>query len=874
MDTHRWNRLKEIFDEAHELPPQARDAFVERACGDEPELLEEVKSLLTESDSVHEILDGVAIEAAGVLDDLSKEGTRVGPYLLRRQLGVGGMGEVYLAERADGQFEQQVALKLVRGAAHSRRMITRFLGERQIMARLQHPNIARLLDGGLTEDGQPYFVLEYVDGTPIDRYADEHGLDVDQRLRLFDQVCRAVTYAHANLVAHRDLKPSNILVTEEGRVKLLDFGIAKAITEEQDSEPMTQTGARMMTPAYASPEQARGEPVNTSTDIYSLGVVLYELLTGLRPYEVDPNNPLEAARVICEKEPERPSTAVTRDGTGRSAGSTGDASTLDPDRLRRRLTGDLDVICLKALRKEQERRYVTADEMGEDIRRHLDDLPIQARAESSAYRFRKFVRRHRVGVGVAAAMIVLVTALVGFYTARLSQERDRAQREAEKAQRVSEFLQEVFAVADPSESRGESVTAREILDAGAARLESDLADQPEILAEMLHVVANVYGGLGLYHRFLELEEKALSIRVGLFGPDNVSAAISMNDLGNAYRRLADHATADSLYRSALAVRRRLGEEVSIDVAIVLNNLGLSLEEQGNYALAESLHTESLAIRHAVLEPGDVELAVSLHNLARVKDRRGKYAEADSMYAEALELLRAAYGEVHPHVATSLRNRADTRRKMGDLAAAEDMYRQVVAIADSLFEPGHTRSASYRSALGRLLVDKGQYEEAEGLLLEALGAQRQALGSEHPMTLAIEGRLSLLYMETGRYEAADSLRQRNLRLNLDRFGPKHPRIAADLYRLGEIRLREGRFEEAAAYHREALDLRLELFGESHPRLAESLFGLGESLLGLERCDEAENMLRRALKIQVEFLGEEHEDVEETRKLLASVIDHRS
>ena len=468
MDPHRWSRLKELFDEACALPADERPAFLEGACGGDAAMQEEILSLFEEEDRVHSLLDGVAVEAAGLLDELTKAGRQVGPYRLVRRLGVGGMGEVYLAERADGQFDQQVALKLVRSGLTSEQILARFRSERQILARLQHPNIARLLDGGLTPEGQPYFVIEYVEGEPIDTYADARALSVDERLELFAQVCRAVTYAHANLVIHRDLKPSNILVTDDGQVKLLDFGIAKVLSEDGDAqEPLTRTGAAVMTPAYASPEQARGEPVNTSTDIYSLGVVLYELLTGLRPYEVDGRNPAEAVRVICEVEPERPSTAITearsRDET--TGETIGQARGTDVDRLRRRLAGDLDVICLKALRKHAERRYVTADEMGEDIRRHLKAIPIQARAESLSYRAGKYVRRHRLGVLATAAVVLMLAGLVGFYTARLADERDRARLEAEKAEQVAAFLQGLFQVSDPSESRGETVTAR----AGSSR---------------------------------------------------------------------------------------------------------------------------------------------------------------------------------------------------------------------------------------------------------------------------------------------------------------------------------------------------------------------------------------------------------------------
>ncbi|MEM9996487.1 MAG: serine/threonine-protein kinase, partial [Bacteroidota bacterium] len=515
MDALRWNRLYALFEEACALPEAERLPYLRDACGDDTALFDEAAALVAADTDTHGLLDGGALDAVtgdalALLGDLSLEGTQVGPYHLVRLLGTGGMGDVYLAERASpdeqAQFEQQVALKLVKPGMDSRQVLRRFQQERQILARLQHPHIARLLDGGVTERGQPYFVMEYVEGVPIDAYCDTHRLTVDERLALFQDACRAVLYAHSQLVVHRDLKPSNILVTENASgepglrkptVKLLDFGIAKVLTDEDDATALTRTGKAVMTPAYASPEQVRGEPVGTGTDIYSLGVVLYELLAGQRPYALPEHDRLAAAQMLAEQEPEPPSTVVRRATTG--GDTTGsqitDARRTQPERLRRRLTGDLDVICLTALRTEPERRYPTVAALLDDVRRHLTGLPVTARRDTATYRLGKFVQRHRVGVIATVVVGVLFAALASFYTVQLAAERDRAQAEAAKATEIAAFLEGIFEVADPSVAQGDTVTARALLDEGAARIETDLAGEPEVQAQMMTVMGNVYRSL-------------------------------------------------------------------------------------------------------------------------------------------------------------------------------------------------------------------------------------------------------------------------------------------------------------------------------------------------------------------------------------------
>ncbi|NBC18727.1 MAG: protein kinase, partial [Bacteroidetes bacterium] len=575
MDSTRWRHLKALFEAALDRPPEERTSFLDEACAGDEELRQELESLLMAAAGSGPF-DALADEfVSPLLADLEDdadllmptlEGRRVGPYEIARRIGQGGMGAVYLAERADGQFEQQVALKLVRHGLHGTEGARRFLAERQILARLQHPHIARLLDGGITEDGQPYFAMEYVDGLPLDAYCDEHELGIETRLRLFQTVCDAVHYAHQNLIVHRDLKPSNILVTEDPgsgpgqapQVKLLDFGIAKLIDVEDEGDLLTRTGMPVLTPAYASPEQVRCQPITTASDVYTLGVVLFELLTGQRPYDVQGRSPSEVEEMVCETEPPAPSAIVTRPAPGSASDAPPTRTSGSPEVLRRRLAGDLDTIILKAMQKEPGRRYASAEALRDDLQRHLDGLPVTARPSTLGYRARTFVRRHRTGVTAAALVALAVLAgIVGtVWQARVAaQERDAARQEAAKAERVASFLIDVFETPDPSEARGDTITAREILDRGARRVRTELAAEPAVQAQMMDVIGRVYQNLGLYDRAGALLDEALTLRRTTPDVAPGDLAASLHHKAVLLHARGAYDAADSLYQRALQMRR-------------------------------------------------------------------------------------------------------------------------------------------------------------------------------------------------------------------------------------------------------------------------------------------------------------------------------
>ncbi len=772
MTPERYQQIKVLYHAALERAAEDRAPFVAQACGDDGELRAGVESLLAaefetegfvDSGGVKSALPAMATSALTESELATRplpathDHQRIGPYRLIREIGHGGMGAVYLAERADREFKQRVALKLIKRGMDTDEIIARFRHERQILAALDHPNIARLLDGGTTADGLPYFVMEHVEGEPLDVYCASHNLTLHERLALFRTVCGAVHYAHQNLVVHRDLKPANILVTAKGVPKLLDFGIAKVLNPALMSDTLmpTATSARPMTPAYASPEQVRGQTITTASDVYALGVILYETLTGQRPYEIKGKELAEVAQIVCESVPNRPSTAVVKSTTvkGKSATASDHAETT---RWRKQLAGDLDNIVLMALRKEPQRRYASVEQFSEDIRRHLAGLPVIAREDTFKYRAGKFVARNRLAVSAASLIAALLLAFVAttlVQSVRIKRERDRAERERVKAEKVSSFLVDLFKVNDPDATRGNKITAREILDKGADKIRAELKDQPETKATLLHTVGEVYYSLGLYERSAALLEEALqqrralldnqhpdlartltalvqsifeldqleraetltrealAIRRRAFGNEHREVAESLNDLALLTKLKGDFAAAEPLYRETIAVQRKLSGNESLDVATTLANLGVLLADKKDFAGAEAADREALAIRRKVLGADAPDVALTLHNLASVLRRNGDYAGAEQTLRETLALRRKIYPEAHPQTALTLHNLGTLLRDRQKYAEAETCLREALAIRLKTLPTDHSYIGRVRIELGRVLVPQKNYAEA-------------------------------------------------------------------------------------------------------------------------------------------------------------------
>ncbi len=762
MTSDRWEHVERLFEQAADLPAGARAAFLDTACRSpegvpDPSLREEVEALLAADSGAEGYLGRLNAEVLGpALDAALAErdpmaGTLVGPYRVGPRLGQGGMGTVYRAERADDTFAQTVALKLVRpGLAPE--VTARFRAERSILARLEHPHIARLLDGGVTEpagdlgDGRPWLAMEFVDGEPITAYCDRKRLSVNERLALFETVCEAVAFAHRNLVVHRDLKPSNILVTDDRTVKLLDFGIAKLL---EDDAPFTvaetRVGVQVMTPEYAAPEQVRAEAVTVATDVYALGILLYELLTGRRPYQLSTRARHEMERAILEEAPTRPSTAVTEPlaTAGDTLATTPDtlsrARRADTSALRRRLAGDLDQIVLTALRKEPERRYGSADAFADDVRRHLGGLPVKARPDTAGYRTRKFVRRHRLGIGAAALVFLALAAGLGVALWQAAEARAaeaRAETEALTATATADFLASLFSAADPGVALGDSLTANDLLVRGAERLEDELADEPLVRAQILDAIAGAHLGLGDYARADTLFRRIIDVLGPVRADEPVRYAMAVGNLGMTRGRLGDLAGSERYLTDAVALYEAAGDTLSLDFGSTLNQFAIMRYRQGRYDEAIPSLQRVIAVDRAVSEaegapvPG---LAIHIDNLGSLFLALERFEEAEPLMREGLALHRALLGDRHPTVAVSLGNLATMLGQMDRFEEAEALSRDALALSVELLSPDHPNVAVAQSKLATILARQERFDEAQPLFEQSLATRRVVFGNQHPRT---------------------------------------------------------------------------------------------------------------------------------------------
>jgi eukaryotic-like serine/threonine-protein kinase len=856
--------LQQILDEAQTLPPHERLRFIREACATDSDLY---------ANAMHELesrqqwfgADGAAVgenpEDAAV--DLT--GERIGPYRIVRSLGRGGMGEVFLAERADEQFRQQVAIKLVRRGLLSRHVQGRLKLERQILATLDHPNIARLFDGGTTTDGTPYIVMEYVDGEPIDIYCDSRCLSIEQRLRLFQVVCSAVHRAHQNLVVHRDLKPSNILVARDGTPKLLDFGIAKMLDDRQMMHTMavTQADYRVLTPDHASPEQIRGDPITTASDTYVLGVVLYELLCGCKPFTLQGNRLGDLERSICEETPPLPSMVVQeRDDAAGIARQRGTS----PARLRRELAGDLDNIVLMAMRKEAERRYSSVEQFASDIARYLNGMPVLARADAWSYRAGKFLARHALVAGLAAAFVAL---LIGFsvttyvQSERIARERDvahvertRAQTAQRRAEEVSEFLIDSFRLADPSHARGEKITAREILDQGAARIGKELSAQPELQATLLDTIGSVYLSLDLPDDAQPLIEQGLAVRRRLFGEKHLDVAHSLYSLNRVAEKKGDLKTAEALAIDSLAISTALTGRDSLETANGLCRLGVIQHAKGELAEAERQLNECLRIRVARLGRDHEEITVPLDNLARMAQDRRDFVAAERLYREALRIDLRTRGKNHPQYIRHLHNLATALHGSGDLDAAEPLYREVLAQFRRVLGPEHYETLDATSNLGRLLEDRGRFDEAQQIYSSALAATRKAHPEPHVYVGNLLSDLGRLALARKQYTEAEQRLREALQIYSATLPPDHGYTDAALTMLGRTLLELNRPKDAEAVLQRALGGWSKQFGTTSPWYALARAFLGRAFAMQGRFAEAEPALIETYPVLLRARMEEH------------------
>ncbi len=836
MDAERWHRLSPLLDALLELTEEQRSDHLAALRREDAGLADELESLL----SLEDADAGFLAEPVVTLPNGARPGARIGPYRLERMIGEGGMGQVWLAMRADGLYERRVALKLLRPGLADPRLRQRFDREREILARFAHPLIARLLDAGIDRSDQPYLALEYVDGEPITSYCQSRQLGIAARLDLFRQVCEAVSHAHANLIVHRDLKPSNILVTPAGHVRLLDFGIAKLLDVDPLPVEQTRTGVRTFTLHYAAPEQIRGEPVTTMTDVYSLGVVLYELLTGSKPYRLKRQTDAEWEEAILSGEPMRPSQAAARSETT-------SARPYSPARLCRELSGDLDNIILKALGKRPEQRYVSAEAMSQDLLCYLRGRPVVARGEGLAYRAGKYASRHRWVIGAGAMVLGVMFAAL----AVVSWQARQAMREAGRAQAMQSFIADLLEGAS-STPIGTPMDLRSLLELGIVRGDRSLARQPQARAELYGVVARLRLGLGDYREASGLLDQQASLLRSL--PDAPTSlrleAVTLR--GHARRLLSDPAGCAAQMQPLHALAQREHEQLPAQAASFYSELARCRRDLGENALASQLLTRSLGLRRA--NGDDVGVAENLLDLSSVQAEDGKPTEAIKALRAALDELQDKVGNRHPLAIDILRSLCSLARSTDDLAAAVRDCRQSVALAQDLHGREHRASIDARRQLAALYVDLGRFGEAQAEFLDTYAWLRTRLDPNHPELARLNNSLAIVAWERG--ELVEAKRYQRQAVAAWRTSPNVGMLAAGLFNQAMILHSIGEDREALPMLREARALRVQRFGAGHELVGDSDRMLGEVLAALGDMEAAGLALRSGVRLTRLGYGERH------------------
>jgi non-specific serine/threonine protein kinase/serine/threonine-protein kinase len=737
----------------------------------------------------------------------------------------------------------------------TREVVARFESERQALALMDHPAIAKVFDAGSTPDGRPYFVMEYVAGIPITDYCDKHQMTTRQRMELFIQVCEGVQHAHQKAIIHRDLKPSNILVSEvngKPMPRIIDFGLAKATSQRLTGGSMyTLVGTFLGTPEYMSPEQAdsAGEDIDTRTDVYSLGVVLYQLLVGALPLDLKKAAYEEILRRIRDKEVPRPSSRISTQG-GDSAITAKNRGT-DPPSLTRQLRGDPDAVVLKALEKDRKRRYGSPSELAADLGRYLRHEPVAAHAPSAAYRARKYIRRNRLGVAVAAAAVLL---LAGFAMAEAIQLR-RITRERDRADRIADFMTHMFKVSDPNEARGNTVTAREILDKSAKEIDTSLSNDPELQAKMMFTMGETYTNLGLLPQAQSLFERAINVQRRVLGTENEDTLLSMDELCRVLSDEGHYADAEKLDREALDISRRvLGPENQYTLHSRYR-LASDLATLGRYREAEKLNWETLDIDRRVLGPEHWSTLLTMWDQGNILAREGRYAEAEKLIRQALDIETRLHGVDYADTLINMITLSWILRDEGHYAEAGKLARQIVDIRRRVLGPDHPFTLQSDYALADLLKLEGRYAEGEKLARQTLDSERRVIGPEHPDTLVTALILANILSLKGRAAEAEKLDRESLEIQRRTLGPEHPSTLALARGLADVLRIEGRYPEAEKLARETLDIQRRTLGPEHKDTLWTMSVLGAILVDEGRYAEAEKLLRETLEIQRRTLGEQ-------------------
>ncbi len=894
ISSEKWKEIEALLDKALDMPVAERAVYLEKASAKDGQiktLLMEIWDAGVEAETflerdappdVVQVIHQLSIENA--YGPPPVKGMRFGQYEIEEEIGRGGMSLVFKAKRVDGQFDHTVAVKILKRGMDTDQLVLRFMAERQILAGLKHANIAQLLDGGATPDGRPYLVMEYVEGVPITDYCDTEKLDINSRLSLFKKVGEAVAFAHRNLIVHRDLKPSNILVTKEGEVKLLDFGIAKVISEDLDETVMalTMTGGRVMTPEYAAPEQIYGEAITTATDVYALGVLLYELLCGQLPIRYEERKFPAIERQMRTHKFSLPSVSLREQQRSdfatieEIATARGTTSLL----LTQKMEGDLDMIVQKSLRKEPERRYGAVSALMDEIVRYQEGKPIEARPDSLGYRARKFYGRHKTGVILSClAALVLVVGVVNtlwqaqtikYQSELVAEERDIAQREAVKSARVAEFLVNVFESTDPDNALGDTLNAYDILDRGVQLVENELETEPELQAEMMSVIGRMYQRMGAYHEAEGWLERALAQRRQFEEGQRADLLESHYNLASLMRDQGRYTEAESLLVQGLDESDLIDPSTVSQHIKIQDLLGTVLIDLGKYEDAKATYLDALD-KHIELEgENHLDGAPIYAHLGGLVGLLSEFDSAAVYFEKSIEIYKANPEGTADDLAGVLISYADVLRNKGAFEEARTICEESLEIRERLFGKEHPVVLQSMNQLGNILSEMGENDEAEQIYLAALATQRETLGENHPFTLELLGNLGGNYIRMGDLREAVVHLRSALQVREEVMGKDHPTIAIALSNLGVAVGSLGNYEEAEQIHRRSLILAKQHFDKRHPSVAACASNLANVLYKLERYNEAMPYVDLAIDIDSEKLEGNHRFVAVSKSIKGQIL----
>ena len=839
MNKEFWQIVTFILDRVLELEPEEQLQFIERECKHDPELKKQVVSFLKSINKSEGLWEKLLDSNRALVNELTSSGTalkeitkdfapdQIGPYKINRLLARGGMGDVYLAERSDGQFHRSVAIKILRSELTHDNLEQRFLYEREILSSLEHPNIARLYDGGLTTDGRPYLVMEYVDGKPISSFCSQHNCSLENKLKLFTQVCEAVNYAHRNLIIHRDLKPDNIFVTSEGVVKVLDFGIAKIIDTELSAEELvkTQEGLRLISIQYAAPEQITLEKITTATDVYGLGLLLYEIVTGCKPYDLKDKKLYEAEHIIRHLSPDLPSSRAKNPS------------------VSKKLKGDLDAIILKALRKEPQYRYQSAEQLLDDLNRYKAHLPVQAQKDSIRYRSVKFVKRHSAAIISLLLVISITTGFALYHTNQITTERNIAQTEAQKAQQAVSFLIEMFESANPAESLGDTLTVYDLLKKGVQNTET-LSDQPILKSQMFEVIGRVYRSLGEYQNARSLLEKSYHLRLQEFGLGHPETVESLDQIGILLSEEGKFSEAESFFRLAFSIRMQLSDSVRANLANTKNELAYVLRRQGKFSESKKIYEELVNAYKIHFGEEHPKTISSMSGLATLLHAMNNYEEAETYYRKVLESRQKNLGPLHPELASSLNSLGALLMNTGDFVEAEELLQLSFQMRKELYGSEHPKVALTMNNLAMLYRDKGEFEPAVKLFRESLNMRKNILGDTHIGTCLSKFSLAIHYTLTARPDSAEILFNEIYPLFIEKFTDNHSFTARTEMGIGTVHLQHGNIQMATEYLERAYSKILQLHEKNSLERTLAIIQMGDLYLKKNNTEKALSFYKSA------------------------------